>query len=29
MLELEMKTCDVDKYKNVSFFHHLIFQKKG
>jgi len=28
MLELEMKTCDVDKYKNVSFFHHLIFQKK-
>ncbi len=29
MLELEMKTCDVDKYKNVSFFHHLILQKKG
>ncbi len=29
MLELEMKTCNVDKYKNVSFFHHLIFQKKG
>lgn len=28
MLELEMKTCDVDKYKNLSFFHHLIFQKK-
>ncbi len=29
MLELEMKTCDVDKYKNVSFFHHLIFHKRG
>lgn len=29
MLELEMKTCDVDEYKNISFFHHLIFQKKG
>ncbi len=28
MLELEMKTCDVDKYKNVSFFHHLIFHKQ-
>ncbi len=25
MLELEMETCDVDKYKNVSSFHHLIF----
>ena len=27
MLELEMQTCDVDEYKNVSFFHHLIFKK--
>ena len=28
MLELEMQTCDVDEYKNVSFFHHLIFRRK-
>ena len=27
MLELEMQTCDIDEYKNVSFFHHLIFKK--
>lgn len=27
MLELEMQTCNVDKYKNVSFFHHLTFKK--
>ena len=27
MLELEMQTCDIDEYKNVSFFHHLIFRK--
>lgn len=27
MLELEMQTCDIDEYKNISFFHHLIFRK--
>lgn len=27
MLELEMQTCNIDKYKNISFFHHLIFKK--
>lgn len=27
MLALEMKTCDLDAYKSVSFFHHLIFHK--
>ena len=26
MLELEMQTCDIDEYKNISFFHHLIFK---
>lgn len=26
MLELEMQTCDIDEYKNFSFFHHLIFK---
>ena len=28
MLELEMQTCDIDEYKNISFFHHLIFRSK-
>lgn len=28
MLALEMKVCNLDQYKNISFFHHLIFQKK-
>ena len=28
MLALEMKTCNLPEYKNFSFFHHLIFQKK-
>ena len=27
MLELEMQTCDIDEYRNISFFHHLIFKK--
>ena len=27
MLELEMQTCDIDEYRNISFFHHLIFRK--
>ena len=28
MLALEMKTCNLDRFKSISFFHHLIFQKK-
>ena len=28
MLELEMQTCNFDEYKNISFFHHLIFRRK-
>lgn len=28
MLELEMKACNLESFKSVSFFHHLIFQKK-
>lgn len=27
MLALEMRTCQLDEWKNISFFHHLIFQK--
>ncbi len=27
MLELEMQICNIDKYKNISFFYHLIFKK--
>lgn len=29
MLALEMKTCHSDPYKSISFFHHLIFQKRS
>lgn len=28
MLALEMRTCNLDRFKSISFFHHLIFQKK-
>lgn len=28
MLALEMRTCNSEEYKGISFFHHLIFQKK-
>jgi len=28
MLELEMKACNIDEYKNISFFNHLIFTKE-
>lgn len=28
MLALEMKVCNLDQYKSISFFHHLIFRKK-
>lgn len=28
MLKLEKQTCDVDEYRNISFFHHLIFRKR-
>lgn len=27
MLELEMKVCDIDEFKNIAFFNHLIFTK--
>lgn len=27
MLELEMQTCNIEDYKNIAFFHHLIFRK--
>ena len=27
MLELEMKVCNIDEYKNIAFFNHLIFTK--
>ena len=29
MLELEMKTCHLDLYKDIAFFHHLIFRKEN
>lgn len=29
MLELEMKACNIDEYKNIAFFNHLIFTKKA
>lgn len=29
MLELEMKACNIDEYKNIAFFNHLIFTKEG
>ena len=29
MLALEMRTCQMDEWKNISFFHHLIFQKRA
>ncbi len=28
MLELEMKACNIDEYKNIAFFNHLIFTKE-
>ncbi len=28
MLELEMKACNMDEYKNIAFFNHLIFTKE-
>ena len=27
MLELEMSVCDIDQYKSIAFFNHLIFEK--
>lgn len=29
MLELEMKTCHLGLYKDIAFFHHLIFRKEN
>lgn len=28
MLALEMKTCNLEPYKSIAFFQHLLFQKK-
>ena len=28
MLELEMKASEIDEYKKVAFFNHLIFRKE-
>lgn len=28
MLELEMKTCQLDLYKDIAFFNHLLFRKE-
>lgn len=28
MFELEMKACNMDEYKNIAFFNHLIFTKE-
>lgn len=28
MLELEMNACNIDEYKNIAFFNHLIFTKR-
>ena len=29
MLALEMRACRLDEWKNIAFFHHLIFQKRA
>lgn len=29
MLELEMQTCNIEKYKDIAFFNHLVFTKEG
>lgn len=29
MLELEMKACNIDEFKNIAFFNHLIFEKES
>ncbi len=28
MLELEMRVCNIEEYKNTAFYHHLIFTKE-
>lgn len=28
MLEMELRVSDLDEYKNIAFFHHLILKKK-
>ena len=28
MVEIEMRVSDMDGYKDVAFFHHLIIEKK-
>ena len=27
MMELEMRVSDIEEYRNIAFFHHLIFTK--
>ncbi len=27
MLKLEMKACELDIYKDIAFFNHLLFRK--
>lgn len=27
MVEMEMKVSNIDEYKNIAFFHHLIVEK--
>ena len=29
MFSLEIKVCDLEGYKDISFFHHSIFGKRG
>ena len=29
MLELEMQACNIEEYKSISFFHHLILKKQS
>lgn len=29
MIEIEMRVSDMDEYKNIAFFHHLIIEKGG
>lgn len=29
MLNLEMEVCNIQKYRDIAFFHHLIFAKEG
>ena len=28
MIEIEMRVSDMEEYKNIAFFHHLIIEKR-